>query len=204
MSPITSFLTGPIVSAFILHGEKVAIYAALIAAIVAYFYYKPSKIFKKRIVQLLLIALGVRAGIALLSTLFQYFIWKNNELTVRFLPPYESWSYFINYVSTRFWMALFLALVITAVWYGFLWLLGKGTSRFFDTGEKALGALTLFLTGCPLALVFSPLLFVSVIAVSLFRMVVWKQQYTTMGLPMLFAAVITLLLGSGIQKLFGF
>jgi hypothetical protein len=85
----------------------------------------------------------------------------------------------------------------------FLNLLRKYQPRFFEDGEPELGfALALFI-GWPKFLVLLPIALLSVVLVSIFRMVVLREAYTTLGWPLVLSAFLNLLYGNSLLILLG-
>ena len=96
----------------------------------------------------------------------QYLLWKGNEVSKFFLPPYQNWDYFIFYARSRFFNPYLLSLFIGL---GFLWAAKKMNQkydeRFFEPIEPYLFATAIFLTGHPLWLFYLIILLASVLLI---------------------------------------
>src|SRR3989344_2401061 len=80
----------------------------------------------------------------------QYQVWHNNELSKLFLPPYQSFDYFIFYVRTRFFNSYLLSLAVGLAGLLAAQFLNKRyQERFFETAEPYLLGTALFLSGHP-------------------------------------------------------
>ncbi len=137
-------------------------------------------------------SISFRVFYAILLTVSQYYIWSKQEFT-KFLV--DSPGYFIFYSYGRFWLNVFIAVGVAFAFYLFLKFLKKYQERFFEEGETELGFLTALIVGWPNFVIFIPLVFISVVLISLFRRLVLKEVYTTLGWPFLIAVLITLILG---------
>lgn len=150
---------------------------------------------------------GVYALIVLLGGIVlsvgQYLAWSNDPVGASFLPPTQGIAYFLGYVWLRFLIPLFISFLSAGVWYLFLNLLRKYQPRFFEDGEPELGfALALFI-GWPKFLVLLPIALLSVVLVSIFRMVVLREAYTTLGWPLVLSAFLNLIYGNSLLIIFG-
>jgi hypothetical protein len=133
----------------------------------------------------------------------QYLAWANDPMGVSLLPPTQSITYFLGYVWLRFLTPLFISFLSAGVWYLFLNLLRKYQPRFFEDGEPELGfALALFI-GWPKFLVLLPIALLSVVLVSIFRMVVLREVYTILGWPLVLSAFLNLIYGNSLLILLG-
>jgi hypothetical protein len=150
---------------------------------------------------------GVYALLVLLGGIFlsvgQYFAWANDPLGASLLPPTQGIAYFLGYVWLRFLTPVFISFLSAGVWYLFLNLLRKYQPRFFEDGEPELGfALALFI-GWPKFLVLLPIALLSVVLVSIFRMVVLCEAYTTLGWPLVLSAFLNLIYGNSLLIILG-
>lgn len=154
-------------------------------------------------------------------TTLQYLIWKGGGLGRLFLHeglsstlpiplvhlfPWifkSTFGYFIFYSLQRFWLNVFLALFISWLFYRFLILLKTYKERFFDEGEVELGYLMALIVGWPFFILFVPIGFLFVVVISVFRLLFFKEAYTTLGWPFIWATLLTLLFGSVLLPLFG-
>jgi hypothetical protein len=150
---------------------------------------------------------GVYALTVFLFALFlsvgQYLAWAGDSTAVKFLPPIQPITYFLGYVWIRFLLPVFISFLIAGLWYLILNFLRRYQDRFFENGEPELGfALALFI-GWPKFLVFIPIAFLCVVLVSVFRMVVLREVYTTLGWPLILSALLNLFYGNLLLILFG-
>ncbi|MEK9154948.1 MAG: hypothetical protein AAB596_02675 [Patescibacteria group bacterium] len=177
---------------------------------------------EKILKSLILYSVIFYAAYAAILTLGQYYIWSQSEFgrTLLNSPLNDkslvdvlakfSWladnslGYFIFYSYGRFWLEILISVALAAGFYLFLKLLKKHNDRFFENGETELGFLTALIVGWPKFIIFLPLIFVFVILVSIFRRVYFKEFYTTLGWPMLWAALITLIIGNTLIEIFNF
>lgn len=94
----------------------------------------------------------------------QYLLWKSNDLGKLFLPPYQSWDYFVFYARSRFFNPYLLSLTIGLVsLIAARYFNKKYQERFFEPIEPYLLATSIFLVGHPLWLFY--LITLSVITV---------------------------------------
>ncbi|RJQ26050.1 hypothetical protein C4565_07480 [Candidatus Parcubacteria bacterium] len=163
---------------------------------------------------LIIYAIGGRIAHAGLLMYLQYSLWNEGGMGSYFLTAplskdlpidgmkYFGWlftnkfGYFLFYSWGRFWLSVIISIFVAYIFYIFLKLLKKRTERFFEEGEVELGFLSALIVGWPLFVIFVPLVFLSVIIVSLVRLIFLKQQYTTLGTPFLLAVLFLLLFGS--------
>ncbi|MEK9168447.1 MAG: hypothetical protein AAB698_01470 [Patescibacteria group bacterium] len=160
-----------------------------------YFYYSRKDKLKFLINKLIAAALFFSAILAIIKTINQYYVWSGNELSRLLLPPYQSINYFIFYAFSRFWLGALISVAVSFLFYLFLKFLEKRQSRFFIEGETALGFLTALLVGWPNFVIFLPLVFVSTILIAIYRQLILKESYTTLGYPFLLAAGLALIFG---------
>lgn len=188
---------------------------------VFFFQKKNFEHFKKLVKILLWVAIGFRVLYAVSATITQYFVWSRDPLTRAFLesgierdspvaPTLEKFpflfgklGYFIFYSYGRFWLNVIIVILCTLAFWWFLKLLRKWKDRFFEDGEIELGALSVALVGWPGFVLFLPLVFLSVILVSVFRLLFMKEKLTTLGAPFLLAVLVVLLYGTKLLALTG-
>ncbi|MCL4405035.1 MAG: hypothetical protein M1361_02410 [Patescibacteria group bacterium] len=160
---------------------------------------------------------------ALLNTVGQYAVWAGSaDPLTKYLADaplasamkdivpwygmpllHAKFGYIIFYSWGRFWMGAVLAVVAALVFGLILKLLQKYQGRFFEAGEVELGVLAALLVGWPGFVVFLPILFLAVVLVSIFRLALLGEAYTTLGLPMLFAVLLFLVYGSQLLAITG-
>lgn len=153
---------------------------------------------------------------ALILTAGQYYMWSQNKLTQLLLNspingslsasgfPFSSTrlGYFLFYSYGRFWLKIIISIAVAFAFYAFLKFLKKYKERFFKDGEVELGFLTALIAGWPNLAIFLPLVFLSVILIAIFRQIVLKEQYTTLGWPFLLASLLTLIWGYKLIEIF--
>lgn len=198
------------------------IFLGLILISVLFFYFKRSAFNLKFICRYFIFAvLGFRLAYSSFLTFAQYYFWSKDSLTKYLLNSSLAptlpvgaikampWlfdnrlGYFIFYSWGRFWLNLFLTLLIAFTFWWFLKLLKKHKERFFEGGEVELGFLTILISGWPNSLIFLVLAFLGVVAVSIFRLILLKEFYTTLGLPFVLSAIAVFLWGSQLAEIFG-
>ena len=101
-------------------------------------------------------------------------------------------GYYTFYSLQHFWFPLLLSALLAFLFFLFLKLLQKYNGRFFETGETELGFLLALAVGWPKFIVFLPLALLFVVLVAIFRGILTKEKYTTLGVPLLLAAVVVL------------
>lgn len=98
-------------------------------------------------------ALGVIAFMSLLLlglSYLQYRTWLGHPLSKFFLPPYQSWDYFLTYVGSKFFAPYAISLVLAIIFFAALGVANKKFGeRFFEREEIALIAISIFLVGHP-------------------------------------------------------
>lgn len=168
------------------------------------------------------ITVAFRVGFALFLTYGQYYAWSQNAFTKTLLHipmnPVEMpfwivrlfpWvfntdiGYLLFYSWGRFWLDTILVVGVAALFFWFLRALERRNGRLFEAGEPELGFLMALLVGWPGVIAFIPLIFVSVVIVSVFRRLVMKQELTTLGWPFLVAALVTFVLGNTLLEVCG-
>lgn len=148
---------------------------------------------------LIFILAASRILYAVFLTSNQYRIWSQDEMA-KFLL--DTPGYLLFYSYGRFWLNVFIAIGLAFVFYLFLKFLKKYQERFFEEGEPELGFLTALIVGWPNFVIFIPLIFISVVLISIFRGIVLKKAYTTLGWPFLLAAFLTLVWGNWLIQVF--
>lgn len=164
---------------------------------------------------LIWLVVGFKILYASIQTFSQYYVWSSNKFTKLFLDQNvidlnivkdifgkmawvfdNRFGYLIFYSWGRFWFEIVVTLVAALLFYSFLVFLKKHRERFFEEGETELGFLLAVMVGWSNFIVFLPLVFLSVVIVSIFRSLVFKEAYTTLGVPFLLAALAVLLFGN--------
>ncbi|MFH1188776.1 MAG: hypothetical protein V1652_02950 [bacterium] len=150
-------------------------------------------------------------------TVLQYLAWSNTKftnlllhmpITNMFKGGTISWlfnnklGYFLFYSWGSFWLEIFLIGIMSVLFWLFLHVLRRYNDRFFVDGEVELGALMILLIGWPADIIFIGMVFFSVVIVSIARLIIFKEAYTTLGYPFLLAAFVTLIWGNALISLF--
>jgi hypothetical protein len=195
----------------------------LLLALIAYV--QRSKVSLRHWSRVLILAMVIYYPLyALIESIAQYEVWSTSGsilsrtlanqplspvmkgLTLWYDLPFmhTGLGYTIFYSWGRFWLGAVLAISAAALFWFLLKLLQKYKSRFFEDGEVELGALTALLVGWPGFVVFIPLVFISVVIVSIFRLIFFKEAYTTLGAPMLFATILFFIWGQQLLTITGF
>jgi hypothetical protein len=133
----------------------------------------------------------LRVLYAALATFGQYKIWADPVFKGVFFEN----NYFAKYSLSRFWLNVALSFLFAFLFWLFLERLKRHRERFFEEGEVLLGTLAALIVGWPLQPVFVIAVFFSVVIISVFRSVAFKEMYTTLGGPFLLATLICLLFG---------
>ena len=107
-------------------------------------------------------------------------------------------GYFLFYSFGRFWLGLLISLLAAAAFYIFLRSLKKYQERFFEDGETELGFLAALIAGWPAFIVFLLLVFPGVVLVAIYRRLFTGEMYTTLGWPLVLAALASLLWGKSL------
>lgn len=171
---------------------------------------------------LIWLVLGFKVLYALVETFSQYYVWSGSPFTKLFLDQNianfnivkdsfgkmawifnNRFGYFFFYSWGRFWLEIVVTLIAAAAFYLFLVFLKKHKERFFEEGETELGFLLSLMVGWSNFIVFLPLVFISVVLVSIFRRLVFGEMYTTLGAPFLLAALVVLLAGRYLVDILG-
>ena len=145
----------------------------------------------------------------------QYYIWSQSKFTevlvssplsekvpetfiTKLLSPLfkSSIGYVAYYSYGRFFLNVIVVLIVSFSFWAFLRILKRHKERFFEEGEVEFGLVCALIAGWPGFIVFIPLTFISVVIVSIFRGIVWKEVYTTLGYPLMLATLITLIFGN--------
>lgn len=112
-------------------------------------------------------------------------------------------GYFAFYVFGRFWLKVIILFLVSFVFYFFLKLLHKYRERFFKEGEIELGLLCALLSGWPGVVLFIPLSLFYTVFLGIFRLLVFKEYRTTLGIPFLLSAGTIILASNFLISIFG-
>jgi len=196
----------------------VFLWTVFIVAAVSYSLEKTFKILNFRLgFKLLAISVLIfRFVYAIIESVAQYYVWSrgdeigkalinsplsdavplSNFLQNNFGAILQSkWGYFLFYSWGRFWINVLLLSLVALCFYAILVILKKYNERFFKEGETYLGLLLCLIVGWPNLILFVPITFVFVVLVSIFRLLYYKEPYTTLGMPMLLASLVIMLFG---------
>lgn len=187
--------------------------------LIAFTFYRKERYSATAYRPLVIAAVLFRFFYALILTGSQYLIWAGDPFTKSFLNSPLSQSlpitiiqrmpwlfggrlgYFLFYSWGRFWLNAILSVGLSLLFWFFLKLLKKHRERFFREGETELGFLCALMAGWPYLVIFVPLTFVFVVLTSIFRRLILKEMYTTLGYSFLFAIFVTLLLGGKLLQI---
>lgn len=175
----------------------------LVVAVILYFYRAEFSDLGRVLRRLGGLYAGLVSAGAVLLSVGQYLVWASDPSGSAFLPPVQPLTYFLGYVWLRFMIPVFISFLIAGVWYLFLNFLRRYQDRFFENGEPELGFVLALLVGWPKFLVFIPIALVCVVLVSVFRMAVLREAYTTLGWPLALSAVLNLIYGNSLLVLLG-
>lgn len=153
-----------------------------------------------------LIPIGFGIFYAFLLSAAQYFIWNKDEFTKILLTSIDEnsaffsykYGYFIHYILLHFWLSVLISIGVAFAFYAFLFFLKKYRERFFEDGEVELGFVLALIVGWPNFVIFIPLIFAFVIIISIIRVLFLREMYTTLGWPMIFAALTVLIFGNNL------
>lgn len=189
-----SFLFSTLSGWIVINGPLALKWLFVAISLAAYAQFRPGKQFERFMRKLLVAMVALDLLLAAYITVVQYY---------SFLAPFKVLSFFVTYALVHFYLPLGLAFVCAAVWYIFLRVLHSRTERYFDVGEIELTTLLVLVVGWPLALVLVPFAGIVLVILSLVRLIVFKQELTTLGLPFIIAATLLLLFEGQIRPLFG-
>lgn len=188
------FLNGP----FLIWLPRAAYF--IFIALAVHFYLSRSRFGGRRTRVFQILSFGFicyRIAEAILKTVLQYYVWAGNKFTSIWLTS----GYLIDYSYRRFWLNLFLSLLVALVFLAILQLLRRFKDRFFEEGEVELGFFSALVAGWPNFLVFVPATFFILLILSVIRKMFFKENYTTLGPPLLSATVIVALFGEKLLNL---
>ena len=184
-----------------------AIFSFLIMSAAATLYFprirSNAKIFKFVNYKFLIIyLLAFKVFYAVILTVSQYLVWSNNDFTKYFLPPYQTFDYFILYSCGRFWMALVISFGVSLIFWFCLKAIKKYRPFFFGEGELELGLICALVSGWPNFVVFLPLAFSLIFVFSFFRILFFKKDAVAIGPYFLIASFISLFIGAWLIDIF--
>jgi len=167
-------------------------------------------------------AIGFRILYAVFISVGQYYAWKNggdftstladSPLSEKVPPTFftdlfpsifnSHFGYVTFYTLGRYGLNVLWSIAVAFIFWAFLRILKKYNERFFDVQETELGLLCVLIVGWPNLVIFIPLTFLSVVAISIIRGIFFKEAYTTLGWPFLLATAICLVWGSQLIEIF--
>jgi hypothetical protein len=115
----------------------------------------------------------------------------------------NKFGYFLFYSWGRFWLSVVISIVVAFALYWLLRVFKRNNERFFNVGETELGLLCALIVGWPSFVLFIPLVFLSVIVISIIRLLFFKEQYTTLGGPFILATAVVIVFSGYLISLFG-
>ena len=197
------------------------IFLWVVFALAVFFYMTKSRRYPEKTEKFfsVLIAAAITGRLldAAIKTIAQYYLWSGDALTQPFLnaglnseiPVFlnkltlfqSSGGYFLFYILMRFWLSVFVSIAVALLFGALLGILKKRRERFFDVGEIKLGMLAAFLVGWPNFTIFLPIVFGSIVIISVIRLIVFKIKYTTLGFPFILACGATFILSGVIGPL---
>ena len=217
MSLVFHYLLSPFLNWGVLLFSLVVVFIAALKR-----FYNSDLISKISYRSLIWLVLGFKVLYASIETFSQYYVWSSNGFTKLFLDQNiidlniaqdffgkmtwifdNRFGYFLFYSWGRFWLEIAVSLAAALAFYLFLRFLKKHKERFFEEGETELGFLLALMVGWSNFIVFIPLVFLSMVLVSIFRMLAFKETHTTLGAPFLLAALIVLLFGNYFINILG-
>lgn len=185
------------------HGVRTVSWLLVLLAAGAYAAFRPGERLGRIAAWLLGAGIAARVLLAAWRSLAQYGIWEGDPLGQLFLPPHQPYGYLLAYVGLRFLLPVGLALLCAGLWYGLMRALRARTERYFDTGEIALTTLLVFAVGWPGFALLLPLAAAALVLLSMGRLALLGERLTTLGIPVLAAALATLAFGGPLLRLFG-
>lgn len=167
--------------------------AMIVAAAYVQYYSKTLPERRRTLFARLIIAtICFRIAFAALKTWLQHYAWASDAMGKLLLPPTQSITVFARYAWTHFWINALLSIVVGLLMFVLLRALQKKNDRFFEEGEVELGALMAFVVGWPHFVIFFPLVFIFVVLFSIVRGIALKEPFTTLGMPLIAAAIVAL------------
>lgn len=108
----------------------------------------------------------------------QYQVWSQNEVAKFLLPPHQSISYFIFYVSARFFAPYLISLAVAIIFLFSAKILNKKyQERFFYPEEPYFGSLAIFLSAHPGWLFYLIFVILTYLFIHLFGISVYPGTY---------------------------
>jgi len=106
----------------------------------------------------------------------QFRLWESSEPSKYLIPPYNGWSYFIQYVGWHLYAPYIISLIIALIFFYLArWYNSRHDFSFFHNEEYYFIALSIFLSGHPGWIIYGALLMVVSMAVIAFRNLVLRK-----------------------------
>ena len=134
----------------------------------------------------------------------QYQVWQSTELGKLFLPPHQSFDYFIFYARTRFFNSYLLSLTVGLGGLLVAQFLNKRyQERFFETIEPYLLGTALFLSGHPGWIVYLLIIFTITLVIQIVNAMRYKLSAIRLSLYYLWlpAALFTIIISMWLPAL---
>ncbi|MDI6717879.1 MAG: hypothetical protein QMD86_02470 [Patescibacteria group bacterium] len=175
---------------------------AVFFLVLAFYSQKINKGKRNFVYKILICATGVIFAVqGVLKTVIQYYDWRKSDLSKFLLPPYQPIEYFISYSFKHFWLNYILAIIAAFIFYSIMKFFEKKNTRLFNEGEIELGTLMPLILGWNYFLVFIPVCFAVFLIVSIIKKIIFKENYSTISLPIILAGIIILIWGNRIIAL---
>lgn len=158
--------------------------------------------YRIKIKYLIIGALSVFISYSGILTWLQYEAWEHNELARYLLPPYQSMKYFISYAWLHFWLGAIFSIGLALIFFLIIFLVKKVRKDFFRKNDIELGFFLALIVGWPNFIFFLPLAFALTLLIAIYFKIFKKQDYSSIALPFLIAAVIVFIFGDNIVNYF--
>jgi len=125
-----------------------------------------------------------------------YLSWRADDFAKHFLPPYQSWQYFLNHAWIFIFEPFIFRILLSSVWVGLLWLAKKySKSLWLDSKDIWLAALTSLAVPWPAGFVYA---FLALIFMIILAIVLYIKQHDShirvaLSLPMLISSIVCIL-----------
>ncbi|MGE4554604.1 MAG: hypothetical protein AB7D02_00475 [Candidatus Paceibacterota bacterium] len=106
-----------------------------------------------------------------------YYLWSLKEFTQKFLPPYNSISYFFRYSFQYFYLETILKIVFSLIiFFGFYFLNKKFQEKFFYEEERYLASLAFLILNWPLNIFYLFFVFFLGVGCHLILILIFKRK----------------------------
>jgi len=197
------------------------LWAVFAAAAVSYIYGKTFSVFNFKFLVIAVVAF--RLLYVFMAAAVQYYVWFQSDFTKNLVNSPLSgdvpvsdfilnnfgwilgsnWGYFLFYSWGHFVVNVVVLFTVALIFYAILRALRRYNDRFFRDGEIELGLLLSLIVGWPNFVLFVPIIFIFVVLVSVFRLLRYKEPYTTLGLPMLLSSLLVMVFGEYLIEVAG-